>query len=132
MSADAVEARGKLEEKVTELGRLGDMLADLERKTEETQREYDAFMEDHELGVLARYEEQGKRLPSERLRERMARAEMPADLLGRYEGYRLKHARLTKRIDTLSKEVNGWRSILSALKEEAQGAGVGSYGRRAA
>ena len=107
-------------------------LAEVERRLEPVEIEYEAFVAAHEIGLWRRHEsgELDGRWPSEQLRLRLALADMPPELLGRHTGLVNLRKRLEKRIGALKAAADAQRSILSALKVEAEASGFG--GRRAA
>lgn len=125
-----LEALERLEAYAAELDGLSKDLADVERKLEPVTREYDDFMGDHEVGLWNRHVEDGEKLPPEALRARLAHREMPKELLGRYSSLTASRKRMEKRIGSLKSEIEAQRSILSALKIEAEASGAGL--RRAA
>jgi len=124
------EATEKLDRLATEMGQLGDKLARVERDLEPVDAEFVRFVDDHELGLYARsISEDGFKLPSEALRQKLAIQAMPPELYGRRTALVRSRDRLVQRIRTLKVEVEAQRSILSALKEEASASGSYS-GRR--
>jgi outer membrane murein-binding lipoprotein Lpp len=125
-----VEALEKLDRLATELGELGSKLASVERDLEPVENDFTRFVDDFELGLYARsVNEDGFKLPSEALRQKLAIQAMPPELYGRRTALVRSRDRLLQRIRTLKTEVEAQRSILSALKEEASASGSYS-GRR--
>ena len=125
------DAMLKLGEQAEELGDLSGRLADVSRKLEPVEREYTDFVDNHELGLWNRSEdEDGFKLPSAAIRLKLAHQAMPPELLGRYKGLVESRSRLVQRIRDLKAEIEAQRSILSALKVEMEASGSGM--RRAA
>jgi hypothetical protein len=115
------EARGVLDSKAAELGRLSAALADVSRRLEPIDHEYEQFVTDFEAGLWKRFEDGDlSRLPSEKMRMRLAHKQIDQTLLGRREGLHMSRDRLRKRISDLRLEVEAQRSILSALKVEME------------
>lgn len=99
-----------------ELALRSQQLYELDLALEPVEGQYEEFVDEYELGLLRKSETSDYKLPSEALRLKMARREMDAALLGRYEGLKRKRKRLEDRIRNLGKEADSRRSILSALK----------------
>lgn len=94
---------------------------------------YQTFVDDFEVGLWLKCQEDGgPRWPSESMREKLARREMPAELLGRRDGLVRKRDRMRRRIDELQTIIGAERSLLSAQKVEAEVGGSPSMTRRAA
>lgn len=117
---DVAESITKLREFADELDRLSRALNRVEQDLEPVEKEYQTFVDDFEVGLWTKHEDEGSKLPSEALRLKLAHKKMNPELLGRYVG--LVHARKRgeKRIATLKTSVEAQRSILSALKTEAE------------
>lgn len=127
----AAEAMDRLDGHSVELDSLSKALAEVGRRLEPVELEYDEFIENFEVGLFLRsQEENGPKMPSEAIRLALARREMKPELLGAHEGLRRKRERLRQRIGDLKATIEADRSILSALKLEVEAAG-GSL-RRAA
>ena len=93
--------------------------------------EYQAFVDNYEVGLYLKSEEEGgRKLPSEAMRLKLARREMAPDLLGARDGLARKRDRIKQRIADLKSEIEAERSILSALKSEMEEGG-GNLGRAA-
>lgn len=121
MSADVVTVRGILSARADELDRLSKSLAQVCRDLEPVENQYRAFVDDHELGLLKRSEDDPNyRLPSAALRLKLAHKAIDTALLGRYMALVSSRARLQQRIRDLKAEVEAQRSILSALKVEME------------
>lgn len=119
--SDPASAMKVLSEYATELDTLSKNLTDLERSLEPVENEVRVFTDDFELGLYTRStEDDGFRLPSEALREKLARRAMPPDLYGRHAALLASRDRMLKRIGHLKLLVEAQRSILSALKSEAE------------
>lgn len=114
------EARHRLNDLAIELGNRATELAKVERDLEPVEAEYEQFISDHEIGLWKACEDSDRKLPPEKLRLKMARADMEPALLGRHTGLTHSRDRLQKRISTLKAEVEAQRSILSALKAELE------------
>ena len=127
----AIEALDRLDGHAKELDKLSTDLAEIQRRLEPIEKEYQDFVDDFEVGLYLKSEEiDGRRLPSEAMRLKLARREMAPELLGRRDGLVRKRERMKQRIGDLKAIVEGERSILSALKTEAEAGGGGM--RRAA
>jgi hypothetical protein len=125
------QALERLDAHSVELGKLSAALFEVNQRLEAVERDYQEFVDAYEVGLwLKAQEENGPRLPSEALRLKLARREMAPDLLGRRDGLVRKRDRVKQRIGDLKTEIDADRSILSALKLEAEAAGMGV--RRAA
>ena len=125
------EALDRLDAHSRELGDLSGALLEINRRLDDVEREYQAFVDDFEVGLYLRSEEpDGPRLPSEAMRIKLARREMSPELLGRRDLLVRKRERIRQRISDLKAEIEADRSILSALKLEAEASGAGL--RRAA
>lgn len=126
-----VEALERLDGHAHELDQLSRGLAQLQRDLEPVEAEYQESIDNFEIGLWLKSEEEGgPRLPSEALRHKLARREMAAGLLGRRDGLVRKRERIKQRISDLKTIVESERSVLSALKLEAEAGGGGL--RRAA
>jgi hypothetical protein len=119
--SDVLTARTRLSELANDLGDLSGMLARVSRDLEPVEEQYRAFVDDFEVGLLLRSEdEDGYKLPSESLRIKLAHRKMDPALLGRYMGLTKSRERLQQRIRDLKAEIEAQRSILSALKVEME------------
>lgn len=127
---DAAAVMVKLDEHAAELDALSKALTETERKFEPIEGAYREFVEDFEADCWDRHVEKDEKLPSEALRLAMARRAMPRDVLGQYSALTAKRRRLKTRIGDLKSAVEAQRSLLSALKLEAEASGAGL--RRAA
>lgn len=117
--SDVAEAVQKLREYAGELDTLSGNLADLERQLEPVAEQVRAFTDDYELGLYQQsIEDDAYKLPSEALREKLARRALPPDLHGRHAAMVASRDRMRKRIGDLKLLVEAQRSILSALKSE--------------
>ena len=126
-----IEALDRLDAHAAELDELSRGLAELQRQLEPIEVKYQDFVDAYEVGLYLKSEEDGgPKLPSEAMRLKLARREMAPELLGRRDGLIRKRDRMSKRIDDLARICNAERSVLSALKTEAEASG-GSV-RRAA
>jgi hypothetical protein len=110
----------KLRECADELDGLSRRLHTTERDLEPVEREYRKFVDDFEVGLWKQHQDEGKKLPSEALRVKLAEREMEPALLGRYVGLVMARKRAEKRIQALRATVDAQRSILSALKVEEE------------
>src|SRR5438477_12148406 len=109
----------KLDSFAVELDQLSRDLADVERKLEPAESEYEAYLDSFYVGL---YEKEDK-LPGEDMRLRLARHSMPAELLGRYTALLHSRKRLERRIAALGKQISAQQSILSALRSELESVG---------
>ena len=121
-----LEALERLDGHASELDTLSKGLAAVQRDLEPAEVAYQAFVDEFEVGLYLKSEEpDGPRLPSEALRLKLARREMPAELLGRRDGLLRKRDRMRQRISDLKTIVESERSLLSALKVEMEAGGSG-------
>ena len=138
---DPILVMERLDGHSMELDRLSKALAQTERelggyvdgngeKILGIEQEWESFRDDFECGMWDRHVKDDAKFPSEAMRLRLARREARPDLLGRYTTLLAKRKRLEKRIGSLKAGIDAQRSILSALKMEAEAAGAGL--RRAA
>lgn len=134
MSGEGVtpqQALARLDGHAAELGKLSDALLKVNQALDTADPEYQEFIDSYEVGLYLRSEaENGPKLPSEAMRLKLARREMPPEILGRRDGLVRKRERIKQRISDLKAEIEAERSILSALKVEAEAGGGGL--RRAA
>lgn len=114
------ESMQRLSALARELGELSSALADVNRKLDPVENDYTQFVDDFEIGLWRRHEDEGAKLPSEKLRLKLAHKAMDPALYGRYVGLTKSRERLMKRISDLRVEVDAERSILSALKTEME------------
>lgn len=114
------EVMAVLDGHARELDALSSSLAAVERQLEPVAVEYEAFLASHEIGLWAKHVNDGDKFPSERLRERLALRDMPAELYGRHTALVASRRRMEKRIGTLKAVVDAQRSILSGLKAELE------------
>lgn len=126
MSAEPIDAMFRLETLASELDRRSNELAETERKLDPIEAAYDEFVSDYEASLYDEsLKEGGPRLPGESIRLALAHREMPPSLRGEHRTLTGKRRRLEKRISTLKTEVEAQRSILSALKVQAEADGAG-------
>lgn len=114
------EARARLDEIALELDQRSKELADVERQLEPVAISYQTFVDDYEIGLWTRHEDEGAKLPSADLRLKLAHRAMNQSVYGRYVGLTNSRKRLMARIGVLKAEVEAQRSILSALKVELE------------
>lgn len=114
------ESMQRLAAKARELGELSDALAGVNRKLEPVERDYTAFVDDFEIGLWKKHEDEDAKFPSAAMRLKLAHKAMDPELLGRYVGLTKSRERLVKRISDIRVEVDAERSILSALKTELE------------
>ena len=118
--SDVAECIARLRESADELDALSRKLHISEVELEPTEREYRTFVDNFEVGLWKQHQDEGAKLPSEALRVKLAERAMPPELLGRYVGLVMARKRVEKRIRDLRSTVDAQRSILSALKVEAE------------
>lgn len=135
MSVTPQEALDALEAARDELGSLSGALFQislaLDGQGDEpgVEQQYQDYVDEYETGLwLKSQADDGLKLPSEAMRLKLARRDMDPILLARHDLLIRKRKRVQQRISDVSKIIEANRSILSALKEEAAGAGL----RRAA
>ena len=135
--ADPISCMEKLDQYAIELEELSRKLAQLERTLEPVEDEYTAFVDHFDLGLWARHEADGAKLPPAAMRLKLAHQAMAPDLLGRYVALVHSRKRMQARIDSLCKAISAQQSILKALRGEMAGSDRGPaeqpvFGRRAA
>jgi len=119
-----LEAMDKLTALADELGNLSSMLAQVERDLEPVDRDYVAFTDMHDIGLYERsVSEDGFKLPSAEMRLKLANRAMAPELYGRRTALVKSRERIIKRISDLKSQIEAQRSILSALKLEAEATG---------
>jgi IS4 transposase len=128
--SDAASAMDALDLHAGELDSLSKLAAEVERELEPIEREYQDFLDVFEVGCWDRHVKDGDKLPSEAMREKLARRELPTVLLGKYSELTSRRKRIEKRIAALKTQISAQQSILSAHKLEAEASGQGL--RRAA
>jgi len=118
------EALDRLDDSRAELGRLSSALFEVNQRLDQVDHDYQEFIDNFEVGLYLKSEEtDGPRLPSESMRQKLARREMDPELLGRRDGLIRKRERIRQRISDVKAMVEADRSILSALKVEAEASG---------
>lgn len=120
---DPISTLNDLDGYATELDTLSKQLGDVDRRFASAEAEYEEWMASFEEGLWQQHIELGAKFPPEKLRQRMGHRQMNAELLGRYMGLLSARKRMEKRISTLKATVEAKRSILSALKVEAEATG---------
>lgn len=124
--SDPIEVRAKLEEYAQELDLRSRELANVERtlggdgNIVGVEAQHEAWLDDFEVGLWTIHIEEGAKLPGVEMRGRLARKQMPPELLGKYTTLIAQRKRLEKRIGSLKTMVDAQRSILSALKSELE------------
>jgi hypothetical protein len=114
-----------LAKKATELDDLSKALADVERRLAPVETDYQQFVDDFEIGLWTKHQDEDAKLPSAAMRLKLARQAMDPELLGRYIGLVKSRERMRERISVLKATVDAQRSILSALKLEMEASGAG-------
>lgn len=114
------ESIAKLGDIADELDRASKVLSEIERELEPIEETYQRFVDDFEIGLWTKHEDEGAKLPSEALRKKLAHKAMDPALLGRYVGLINARKRGDKRIASLKAAADAQRSILSALKTELE------------
>ena len=95
-------------------------LAETERRLEPVEAQYEETLSDWETALWEESQTTDTKFPPEKLRLRMAHRAMNATLLGAFNTKQAKRKRLEKRIAAIKVQVDAQRSILSALKAEAE------------
>lgn len=114
------EAMDELTRLARELGQRSAQLANVNRELEPVEIEYTKFIDDYEIGLWEKHQDEDAKFPSAAMRLKLAHRSMDPELLGRYVGLTKSRERLVKRISDLRVEVDAERSILSALKTEME------------
>lgn len=138
-----IEALGRLETTAGELDALSKALTAVSRELDGVdvngnplpepgvEQRYQDFVDAYEVGLYEQCQaDDGPKWPGEAMREKLARKDMAPELLGRRDGLVRKRERLKRRIGDVKVIIEAERSILSALKMEAEASGGGL--RRAA
>lgn len=115
--SDPIELIQKLEGLIEQRRDLSERLQKVQDDLEETQASYKRSVDDFEVDLYLESERTGKRLPSQALREKLARRNMTPELLGRYDGLIFMRDRLMRNLQDLKVDIDGLRSVLSAEKE---------------
>jgi hypothetical protein len=118
--SDVADSIAVLRACADELDSLSRNLHTTEKDLEPVERDYRTFVDDFEVGLWTKSQNDGTRLPSEALRVKLAERAMDPALLGRYVGLVMARKRAEKRIQALKATVDAQRSILSALKTELE------------
>ena len=113
---DPGQVMATLDSYAREMDDLSRKLADVERRFEPVEARYEAFLD----GFYVKLWEQEKKLPGEDMRLRLARSDMPADLLGEYSSLLHSRKRLERRIASLKAAISAQQSILAALRMEME------------
>lgn len=116
----ARESMDRLDKMARELGERSTQLAKVTRDLEPVHREYTSFVDDFEIGLWKKHQDEDAKFPSAAMRLKLAEREMDPALLGRHYGLEESRKRLMKRISDLRAEIEAERSILSALKTEME------------
>lgn len=114
------ESMDRLSALARELGQRSNDLARVNRELEPVEQDYNRFIDDFEIGLWQKHQDENARLPSAAMRLKLAQKAMDPALLGRYVGLTESRKRLMKRISDMRVEVDAERSILSALKAELE------------
>ncbi len=112
-------AMATLDAYAQELDGLSRSMLKVEQQLEPIEREYQDFVDDYEVGLWQRSEDEPDfKLPPEALRVKLAHRAMAPELLGSRQGLRMQRERGMERIRAVKALVEAQRSILSALKSE--------------
>jgi hypothetical protein len=121
---DVVVARKALAAMTRELAFLSAKLAQTSRKLEILQKPYQKFMDNYEIQLLIRAENEEKyKLPSADLRIKRGRAEYTVanpEEVGLMMAFEASIDRMEKRISTLNKMADAQGKVLAGLKTELQ------------
>lgn len=118
--ADVAESIAKLSDLADQLDNASRLLAKVERDLEPIEDEYQAFVDNFEIGLWKKHEDEGAKLPPAGLRLSLAHRAMDPALLGQYVGLMNARKRGDKRVSALKAAADAQRSILSALKVEME------------
>ncbi len=129
--AEVIDATNRLDALARELGKRSEELAKAARTLDGyvdangervvgVQEQYEDWMDTFETGLYQKQEEGGSKMPSEAMRERLGRRDMPPQLLGAHRTLLAQRNRLEARIRDIKAEIEAQRSILSALKLEME------------
>ena len=117
---DPGSVMAKLDTLAAELDTRSKELAEVERQAEPAEALYEEFVGDWESSLWEECSLSDTKWPPEKLRTRMAHKAMPREILGNFNALGARRKRLEKRIGSLKVQVDAQRSILSALKAEAE------------
>jgi hypothetical protein len=129
--ADPVEVRATLDRYAEELDKASQELGQVERilggyiaedgsKVEGIEAKYNSWVDNFEVGLWTAHADDGAKLPSADMRQRMARKQMPAELLGQYERLLTLRAKHTKRIREIKALLSAQQTLMGALKAELE------------
>ncbi len=120
---DPMQVMADLNAYSDELDQLSRKLEGVEERYALAKDAYDDFMAGYEIGLWTQSQEDGTKMPREKLTERLGHKAMPPIVLGEYTRMSAERDRLMRRERTLKSVIDGKRSVLSALKEEMQAVG---------
>ena len=134
MSAEAVTVMARLDTLAGELDQRSNQLAQVERelngykamgaeRVKGVGELYEEWLDAFVVGLWDKHVKDDAKMPSEEVRLRMARTQMPPQMLGQYADLMSQRKRLENRIRDIGKQVEAQRSILSALKQSAEADG---------
>lgn len=123
MSAEPASVMAKLDGYAGELDKRSKELADSERKLEPLETFFEEFLDDFETSCWEAHVKEDEKLPSEAMRLRLARKAMPSEVLTEHASCLARRKRLQRRIKDLEGCIDAQRSLLSALKQEAEASG---------
>lgn len=118
--SSVLEVMSRLDEYAVELDKRSKELAQVERELEPVEQFIEEFTDDFECALWEAHTKRDEKLPSAELRERLARKQMPAEVVTRHGRLLARRKRLEKRIRHLGDVIDAQRSILSALKAEME------------
>lgn len=117
---DVADAISALREYASELDGISRALSKIERDIEPVAERYQKFVDDFEIGLWTKSEDEGAKFPSAAMRLKLAHKAMDPALLGSYVGLVNARERGVQRLRAVKASVEAQRSILSALKVEAE------------
>lgn len=122
--ADPTQARNTLDTHRAELDHLSKQMTETARQFEPIQHQVRKHCDEYELGLYQRsIDEDDFRLPSEKLREKLAMRALEPAVYGRYVALEASMDRMRRRIGDLKVLVDAQRSVLAALKSEMEASG---------
>ena len=122
MSSDPGSVMARLDALSQELDHVSKELAKTEEEVEPIEAQYEERVTDWETALWdqCREDPETQKWPPEKLRTRMAHKAFDAVLLAQMTALQAKRKRLEKRVGSIKVQVDAQRSILSALKTEAE------------
>ena len=117
---DVASAMATLEDLAHRLDLASRELYKVTEELEPIERKYREWIDDYEVGMYREAVESESRLPSEKLRERLALSAMDHELREMFLTFTARRERMLRRIKDLGILIDAQRSLLSAYKVEVE------------